>query len=50
MIQITLTKILEKYKFSPKEVTKLSLKNHNEEDIKQVFVDTFISAYKKDLK
>lgn len=25
-------------------------KNHNEEDIKKVFLDTFISAYKKDLK
>ena len=24
-------------------------KNHNEEDIRKVFVDTFINAYKKDL-
>ena len=46
MIQITLTKILEKYKFSPKEVTKLSLKNHNEEDINNYLGNMALSGCK----
>lgn len=47
MIQITLIEIFAKYKFSPKEVTRLSLKNHNEEDINNYLRNMALSGCKE---